>query len=76
MTLAATFMAIAGVAGTFFTREILIMQSTTPDRGSVLVVQLAGGTLGALCTKLLLDVYAIIADRSNLGTANRRRGQC
>ncbi len=42
MTLAAAFLAILGIACTFFTREILTMHGTTPDRGSVLVVQMAG----------------------------------
>jgi hypothetical protein len=42
MTLAAAFMAIGGIACTFFPREILTMHGTTPDRGSVLLVQIAG----------------------------------
>ena len=42
MTLAAAFMAIGGIAGTFFTREVLVMHHTEPSRGSVLVVQMAG----------------------------------
>ena len=42
MTLAAAFMTVGGIAGTFFTREVLIMHATEPSRGSVLVVQVAG----------------------------------
>jgi hypothetical protein len=42
MILAAAFMAVGGIGCTFFTREVLVMHGTTPDRGSVLVVQMAG----------------------------------
>ena len=42
MTLAAVFMAIAGITGTFLPREVLVIHHTEPGRGSVLVVQAAG----------------------------------
>jgi hypothetical protein len=42
MTLAATFMALAGIAATFFPQEVLVWHQTEPSRGSVLVVQMAG----------------------------------
>ena len=42
LTLAAAFMSVGGIAGTFFTREVLVMHHTTTDRGSILVVQMAG----------------------------------
>jgi hypothetical protein len=42
MTLAAAFMTVGGIAGTFFPREVLMMHETEPSRGSVLVGQVAG----------------------------------
>ena len=42
MTLAAAFMSVGGIAATFFTREVLAIHHTTADRGSMLVVQMAG----------------------------------
>lgn len=62
---------LALVSGAHFnpavTTALTVIREIKPIDGAIyIVVQLAGGTLGALCTKLLLDDYAN-ADAVNFG---------